>query len=432
MKTLYLECNMGASGDMLMGVLLHLLPEPDAFTEKLNSLGIPGVRVSWSPDVKCGIQGMHVTVEVNGEEEESLDFNEYPLRQEHRHDHEDANGHEHNHEHSHHHTHSSMADIRALIDRLSVSERVKADAQAVYRLIAEAEAHAHGKPVEQIHFHEVGTMDAVADIVGVCLLMELLQPQRILASAVSTGFGQVRCAHGILPVPAPATAHILRGVPVKNGMIRGELCTPTGAALLKHFVFSFGPMPAMTVEKIGYGTGKKDFEAANCVRAFWGESADTEKVTERTIAELKCNLDDMTPEAIGFAEQVLFENGALDVFTIPTQMKKSRPGILLTCLCPAEKAEEMALLILRHTTTRGVRKAIQERYTLDSETTTVQTEFGEIRMKVSSGYGLQKAKPEYDDVAKAASRHKISFQEVWKAAMDHYDDFTAKRHIAAK
>lgn len=273
MKTLYIECNMGAAGDMLMAALLEICPEPEAFVEKLNSLQIPKVTYRCEKSVKCGVTGTHMSVLIDGEEEESADVTG------HHHGHSHADEHEHHHEHSHseghhhhHGPHTSMSDITRMIEALDIPQKVKQDAIAVYRLIAEAESHVHGKSVEEIHFHEVGTIDAVADVVGVCFLIHELAPEQIVASPVHVGKGRVHCAHGILPVPAPATAYILRGVPIYSGEINGELCTPTGAALLKYFCAKFGSMPVMQVDRIGYGMGKKDFEAANCVRVMFGES----------------------------------------------------------------------------------------------------------------------------------------------------------------
>ena len=289
-----------------------------------------------------------------------------------------------------------------------MSEKVKADAKAVYGLIAEAESAAHGQPVEQIHFHEVGTLDAVADVVGVCALMERLAPDRVVVSPVHVGSGEVRCAHGVLPVPAPATAHILKGVPIYGGAIRGELCTPTGAALLKHFAGAFGPMPPMAVEKTGYGMGTKDFEWANCLRAMLGESDGG----AGEVAELRCNLDDMTGEEIAFATQALLEAGALDVWTEAIQMKKGRPGVLLACLCPVEQERAFAALMLRHTTTLGVRTQTLRRYTLSREATTMDTAYGPVRAKRSMGYGVSRVKAEYDDLAEIAKRECISIREI--------------------
>ena len=440
MSTLYIECNMGAAGDMLMAALSELLPDPDAFIRRMNGLGLPGVRVERQPAQKCGVGGTHIAVTVDGVEEHSHDEHDHPHDHEHDHHHEHEHEHHHDHDHEHHHdhdhehhhehehehhhdhehdhphdhsephahSHSSLSDIRALIRGLPVSERVKADAEAVYRCVAEAEAGVHGRPVEQVHFHEVGALDAVADVVGVCLLMEKLAPDRVLVSPVHVGSGQVRCAHGVLPVPAPATASILRGVPVYGGAIRGELCTPTGAALLKHFADGFGPMPPMTFDRIGYGMGTKDFEWANCVRAMLGETADA--AGEAT--ELRCNLDDMTGEEIGFAAEALREAGALDVWTEAIQMKKNRPGTLLACLCPAEREREFAGLMLRHTTTIGVRCQQMKRYTLERENVTLETPYGQVRAKRSHGFGVERVKPEFDDLARIARSEGLGVREI--------------------
>lgn len=301
MKALYIDCGMGAAGDMLTAALLELLPEPEKFVERLNALGIPGVEYRAVPCVKCGIKGTRMEVLVHGEEEcaeEHAHHHEHAHDETHIHEHRSAHSHEelrghcheehthdgaheHGHEHAHthehacggHHHHAGMADIEAIFARLDMPEAAKADALAVYKIIAEAESAVHGVPVTEIHFHEVGAMDAVADVAAVSLLMHELAPARVSASPVHVGSGTVRCAHGVLPVPAPATARILEGVPIYGGEVRGELCTPTGAALLKHFATGFGPMPLMRLEKTGYGMGKKDFgDRANCVRAMMGEA----------------------------------------------------------------------------------------------------------------------------------------------------------------
>ena len=304
-----------------------------------------------------------------------------------------------------------MADIQSLIDSLPVSGRVKADAKAVYGLIADAESQVHSRPVTEIHFHEVGTLDAVTDVVGVCLLMEMLSPEQVIASPVHTGSGHVHCAHGILPVPAPATALLLQGIPSYGGQVKGELCTPTGAALLKHFATRFGDRPAMVTRAIGYGMGKKDFEQANCVRAFLGE---TDGSLE-TVTKLECNLDDMTGEDIGFAMERLFAAGALDVYTQPIGMKKSRPGILLSVICRTEEADRMAETMMKHTTTLGIRRQDLTRYVLKRETETVSTAYGEIRVKHASGMGVERSKPEYEDLAAAAVSHNVSLSTVREA-----------------
>ena len=364
MKTLYLDCGMGAAGDMLTAALLELLPNGDEFLSELNGLNIPGVAFLREPSVKCGIHGTHIAVKVNGEEE-----TERAHGHSHEHGHEHSNSHEHEckHEHSHDsahiHHHNGMHEIEHIIENLPISAKVKSHVLAVYSLIAEAESYVHDVPVTNVHFHEVGTMDAIADITAVCMLMDRLSPKEVIVSPVHVGSGYVQCAHGILPVPAPATAYILRDVPIYGGRIKSELCTPTGAALLKHFATKFGDMPVMKTEAIGYGMGKKDFPIANCIRALLGE---TEECSD-TIVQLCCNLDDMTAEAIGFAEEQLFAAGALEVYTIPAQMKKSRPGILLSVLCQEKEKAKIIRLIFQHTTTLGIRENMSRRYILSRD-----------------------------------------------------------------
>ena len=422
MKTLYIECNMGAAGDMLMAALSELLPDPEAFIARMNALGLPGVRFERQKTEKCGIIGTHIAVTVNGEDEHSHDVagtgnrygghgHSHDHGQHHGHLHDDAEAnnpqlheHVHEHEHEYHHHHASLHDICAIIEALDLPEAVKADSKAVYGRIAEAESKVHGRPVDHIHFHEVGTLDAVADVVGVCALMHEIAPEQVLVSPVHVGSGQVRCAHGVLPVPAPATALLLEGVPVYGGAIRGELCTPTGAALLVHFASDFGDMPAMTLEAVGYGMGTKDFPWANCVRALLGQTREAPD----SAVELRCNLDDMTGEAIGYAAQCLRQAGALDVWTQAIQMKKDRPGTLLCCLCPPEREGEFASLMLKHTTTIGVRCQKLRRYTLKREAVTLDTPYGPVRAKRSHGFGVDRVKPEFDDLAEIAERQGLS------------------------
>jgi len=289
-----------------------------------------------------------------------------------------------------------------------VSDWVKDQVLAVYKGIAEAESQVHGVPITQIHFHEVGEMDAIADIVGVCMLIEALAPDKILVSPIHVGSGHVRCSHGILPVPAPATAIILQDAPIYSDQTKGELCTPTGAALLVHFADTFCPMPMMRVSKIGYGMGTKDFEKANCVRAFIGDAGGVEE----SVSELVCNLDDMTAETVAFAGEQLLEAGALDVYTTAIGMKKGRPGLSLTCMCRTSDKDDMLSLMFKHTTTLGVREYQSRRYALQKEYTQVQTKFGAVTMKTSSGFGVKKSKPEYEDVAKIAREAGCSIQDV--------------------
>ena len=447
MKTLYLECGMGAAGDMLTAALLELMPDPDAAVAELNGLGIPGVQFSKETVSKCGIGGTHMTVRVHGEEESEEMFHHHHEHHDHPHEHEHSHesachehhdhlhehedhehthehhhehAHEHTHEHTHehgdaghtHHHHSSLHDIEHIVcGHLNIPEQVKQDVMAVYGLIAEAESHAHGVPVTEIHFHEVGTMDAIADITAVCLLMHKIAPDQVIVSPVHVGSGHVHCAHGILPVPAPATAYILNGVPMYGGAVKGELCTPTGAALLKHFATRFGDMPMMRTEAIGYGMGKKDFEQANCIRAMLGE---TENAGD-SVLQLECNVDDMTAEELGFAMERILEAGALEVYTVAAGMKKSRPGTILSVLCHEAEKEKLVRVIFQNTTTIGVREHACSRYTLKRSFETVQTPYGEVQKKISSGYGVTREKYEYEDLARIAREQGMSLAEVRKS-----------------
>ncbi len=412
MKTLYLECNMGAAGDMLMAALLELHPDREDFLKRLDQAGIPHVKVQALQDQKCGILGTRIKVEIEGHEEEAHDVKTHESSHEHRHDHINECSHEHDHTHEggreHTHAHMSMQEIMHIVDELRISEEVKTDVKNIYRMIAEAEGKVHGKDVEEVHFHEVGMMDAIADITGCAMLIRELKAEKIITSPVNTGFGQVRCAHGILPVPAPATALLLSGIPCYAGRIEGELCTPTGAAVLKYFSDEYGQMPRMAVEKIGYGLGKKDFEAANCVRAMLGEmEGDKDR-----IVELCCNLDDMTPEEIGYAEELLMKNGALDVFTTAIGMKKGRPGILLTVMCRPEQKDKMGELLFRHTTTIGIRETSHDRMVMKRREYVEKSKYGDIRVKKCTGYGVTKCKPEYEDLKKIADETGKSLREI--------------------
>ena len=449
MRVLYLDCGMGAAGDMLSAALLELFPNPDAVLADLNATGIPGVEYMPEKSVKNGVTGTHMKVLVNGvEESENLYTHEHgehhAHEHHHEHDHDHAHAHgEHNHEHEHahehgehshehehahehgEHHHSGTRDIEKIVSGLHLPENVKTDVLSVYNIIAEAESAVHGKTVNEIHFHEVGTMDAIADVTAVCYFIRRLGIDKIIASPVRVGYGEVHCAHGILPVPAPATALILKDIPIYSGDIKGELCTPTGAALLKYFVKEFNnDMPVMQVNSIGYGMGKKDFPRANCVRAMLGdiweknnknnknqdaqeiENAENMKNTD-DILELSCNLDDMTAEEIGFVIEKLYQDGAKEVYTIPVGMKKNRPGVLLCVLCDMERREKILEILFRHTTTIGVREAVFHRYILNREEKICQTPYGEIRRKYVSGYGVSR----YDDLARVAREQGVSLRE---------------------
>ncbi|MCR5402990.1 MAG: nickel pincer cofactor biosynthesis protein LarC [Butyrivibrio sp.] len=412
MKILYLECKMGIAGDMFASSLLDLFDDREKKIEELNAMNVPGVTFSYDRVQKCGIMGGHITVRVDGVEEESQDMHS---ALEHA---SDTDLQEHN-DHHHGHTHRTLYDIEDIIEGLNVANEIKSDIREIYQLMAMAESRVHGTAVSEIHFHEVGSLDAVADIAAVCLLLHDIDPDKIVVSPINVGSGEVRTSHGILPVPAPATAILLTDVPnYSSDRIAGELCTPTGAALVKYFAFEFGSQPVMMLKKIGYGMGKKDFDQVNCVRAMLGEGSDE---VDRVV-ELTCNMDDMTPEDIGYAKDKLFEEGALEVFTISTGMKKNRPGILLECICKEDKKEALLKAIFRHTSTIGIRESMSDRYILTREIESKDTPYGKVRIKKSTGFEVKREKFEYEDLAGIATRTGKSILELRKELEDYLRD----------
>ena len=401
MKTLYLDCGMGAAGDMMTAALLELLPddEQEIMLEKLNKAGLDGVHVERSRVSKCGIMGSHIDVSINGKTE-SADYSSG-------HDRDPESFEENQAEHRHHHTH--MSDIKSFIEELDLSDKVKKDALAVYGIIAGAESRVHGIEVSEVHFHEVGMKDAIMDVAAACMLMERISPDRVVASPVHVGSGKVKCAHGIMPVPAPATAIILEGIPIYSTELSGELCTPTGAALLKYFADDFGPMPVIKPLKTGYGMGSRDYPEANCLRIMLGESYGGDG---DIVLGLSCNVDDMTGEETGFAMERLYEAGAREVYTVPVGMKKSRPGILLEVLCDPADKDAMLRTIFKYTTTIGVRETVYNRHILDRTGKEKDTEFGKVHLKCSDGYGVRRDKYEYDDISRIAAEEGLSLREI--------------------
>ncbi|MCR5389907.1 MAG: nickel pincer cofactor biosynthesis protein LarC [Lachnospiraceae bacterium] len=421
MKTLYIECGMGAAGDMLISALAGCLGDRKNVEDKLNSLSLPGIVYKLEEHSDCGIKGIHTDVTYNGMEEDEH------LHDHHTEDHHDDHHEEYHERHDHHDHHGhhhggSLHEVFHMIDHASAPDIVKEDAKNIYRMLAEAESSVHGVPLSDIHFHEVGTMDAVADVTAACLLFNEIGAEKVIVSPIHVGAGSVKCAHGILPVPAPATAYILKDVPIYGGEIQGELCTPTGAAILKYFADSFGAMPLMKTDSCGYGFGRKKFERANCVRVFSGvtDSKDMEH-----IVKLECEIDDMSGEELAYAAELLMEKGAKDVYTVPVIMKKGRSGNLLVCLCSEDDEKLMAETVFKNTSTLGIRRFDAERYVLKRHTDTAETGYGEVRIKVSEGFGSSKYKPEYDDAAKIARENGLSLHEVNVKAGSSYE--TKKR-----
>ena len=416
---------MGAAGDMLAGALVSLLSkeEQESFIKMINNIGVDGVKVSLSDDAKCGIVGKHFKVEIDGVEEHSHDVHEHEHHHEH-HEHGDGHNDNDNHGHHHHGTGPFPEELEAVTEKFNniladdVAIVGQSDIKGVYELLAEAEAKVHGKDVSEIHFHEVGMKDALIDIASVVYLMNKLKVDKVVVSPVNVGFGKVKCAHGILPVPAPATAELVKGIPTYAGRFEGELLTPTGAALLKYYADEFSYQPLMNVIKCGYGTGNKNFESANVVKAVLGEVTD-ELISENVI-ELNCNVDDMSAEDMAYATKALIENGAKDAFVTPVIMKKGRSGMLLTVLCSAIDKERFVSLIFKHTSTIGIRVKETERIILNRHEETVHTKLGDVRVKYSEGYGVKREKPEFEDLRKLAEENNISVAEARKIFYDIY------------
>lgn len=410
MKTLYIECKMGAAGDMLMAALYELVEEKEAFLAAMNRIFGEDIHIMPEQGTSCGIGGTHMHVEVLHTTEapypDAVHTSHTPESTLHSHaSHSSGDA-------PHHHTphgHYSYTSILDKLDTLPIPEDVRTNAKQIYRLLGEAEATVHNTTLEQIHFHEVGSMDALCDIVGCCLLIDYLKPEQILASPIHVGNGTVCCAHGTLPVPAPATAELLKGIPYYTGDIQTELCTPTGAAIIKYFAASYGNMPILSIDAIGTGLGTKELQTANCVRIFCGNAEEGE---QDQILDLSCNLDDMTGEALGYAMELLLDEGALDVYYESIHMKKNRPGTLLHCLCPISEREKFQRLIFSHTTTRGIRIQRFSRAKLDVHMEEIQTDYGIVWRKISQGYGITHVKYEYDDIKRIAKKYRLPLKEV--------------------
>lgn len=423
MKCLFLDCQMGVAGDMLIATLLGLFDNPQQIVKELDTLGIPKVHYHLQPKIEHGLQGYHCQVIIDGQCEQSFL----------------------SHQHTHGHT---LFGIHQIIEQLHVSDAVKEQAAAVYQLIADAESKVHQKPVQEVHFHEVGAYDAIADVVAVCYLLERLDIQEISVSPIHTGYGTVHCAHGILPVPAPATVELLHNIPCyADYTVQGELCTPTGVALVKYFSNQFGIMPIMKIDKVSYGFGTKQFERPNCVRGCIGQVIRMDGVASSdqiiiagvtamanmnvdsiysdisnhnsigiyhkdTIIELQCNIDDMTGEEIGFAVEQLLATKALDVFTTPIMMKKQRPGTMITVLCLAKDMPVIRDCIFAHTTTIGIRYTKKERYTLHRKQGSIEYKGYIIGYKQVQTLTGVRRKYEYDDLCIVASALNITLLEL--------------------
>ncbi len=385
MRCGYFDCFSGAAGDMILGAMIHAGLEPESLHEAVARLGLPGVELTMEPVQRGGLTATHVTVKTGPE-----------AAQKHRH----------------------LPEILKIIANAGFPSAVSERAERVFNRLAEAEAHVHGMPVEKVHFHEVGAVDAIVDVVGACVGADALGLRSIVCSPVPTGNGTVRCAHGLMPIPAPATAELLKGVPLAACDVQAELTTPTGAAILTTLADSFGPLPAMTIGSIGYGAGTRDDPARpNLLRLLVGESATPASLEEDRVIVLETQVDDATGQAVAFAVARLLEAGALDAFAIPILMKKGRPGQLLCVLCRTDDVAMLEGILFGETTTFGVRRYECLRRKLAREHVTVATPFGPIRVKLGRrGDQIVQAWPEFEDCAAAAQKHGVALRVVQDAA----------------
>jgi uncharacterized protein (TIGR00299 family) protein len=450
MRIAYLDCFSGMSGDMFLGALVDAGVPPRLLEETVAALDV-GARLEISRVTRSGITATKVDVYSHGEKdlprEVYWEQRERSERRPHGHDHEHHHhGEDHGHEHEavalrehnftqepsragvpapHEHAHGrGLKEIRGIITKAAISETARQTAIAVFEALGEAEAKIHSSDIEEVHFHEVGAVDAMVDIVCAAVGAEALGVDEIICSPLNVGGGTVNCAHGTFPVPAPATLELLKHAPVYSSAIQAELVTPTGAAIVKTLAKRFSSFPEMTVEKIGYGAGTRDFPGhANVVRLTIGEEQPTlaANTSQQTITVLETNIDDLNPQVFGYVIDRLLEEGALDAFGRPVQMKKNRPGMLLTVLCRPEDAAKLTLLIFTETTTLGVRRREERRQTLARNWVTVATRWGDVRLKVASMNGtITNYAPEYEDCRRIAAEHHLPLKNVMQEALQAY------------
>ncbi len=451
MRIAYLECFSGISGDMFLGALVDAGVSPQLLQETVAALGV-GAKLEVSRVMRSGISATKVDVWVDGEKD--LPREEYWAKQEsthshahhehHTHEHEQAHGHHHSHgegsragvpaphKHEHSHSHRGLNEIRKIISAAKISDSAKKTAISIFEGLGSAEAKIHDVPVESIHFHEVGSVDAIVDIVCAAVGIEALGVDEIVCSSLNVGGGMVKCAHGTFPVPAPATVELLKDAPLYSANVQAELVTPTGAAIVKTLAKRFGNFPEMKVEKSSYGAGSRDFPGhPNVLRIVIGEAAakTTGRTQSDTISVLEANLDDLNPQVFGYVMDRLLEEGALDVFGVPVQMKKNRPGTLLTVLCKPEDADKLTQLVFSETTTLGVRRREESRQTLARRWESVRTEWGEVRIKIASMNGtVTNYAPEYEDCRRIAEEQHVPLKTVMQVAAHEYALSSREKH----
>ncbi len=437
MKILYYDCFCGISGDMNLGAMVDAGVDGDYLIKELSKLQLDGeYKINIKKGMKKGISGTKVDVILTHKEYADNDSHEdHGHYKDHNHNHDDNHHHDgyndHNHHHNHHcdrnHHHRNLKDIENIINGSTLNDHVKKSSINMFKRIAYAEARIHGKSVEEVHFHEVGAVDSIVDIVGSAIALDYLKVDKILASSVQVGGGFVTCAHGIIPVPAPATVEILKNIPVKSGIVPFETTTPTGAAILAENAAEFTDKMDFSIEKIGYGLGNRELDIPNVLRVYVGEKKDGEDIEEQYIIE--ANIDDMNPEFYGFVEERLYEAGALDVFTTPIIMKKGRPAMKLTVLADKTREHDVLDIIFRETTSIGIRKFKVEKIMLKRDFLTLTTRYGNVRIKNSYYEGeMVKYKAEYEDCKRMARENNVPIACIYREIYKQMDrDLYGKR-----
>lgn len=419
MKILYFDCFSGISGDMTIGALLDLGISEESFRHELSKLNLQGFELHINKRLSRGISGTDVNVVLTQDNDGHHHEHEHNHGHDHHHEHEHNHGHEHHHD-SHGQTERNLGDIMAIIDRSELSQRVKDFSRRVFTEIAAAEARVHGKPIDEVHFHEVGAIDSIVDIAGTAICLDLLGIDKVYSSALHDGNGFIECRHGIIPVPVPAVVEMLAGsgIPLISEDVSTELVTPTGMGIIKCLAESFGVRPAMTLDRTGYGIGKRETGRLNALRVVLGELYEGATDGDEIVV-LETNIDDASSEIIGYAAERLFENGALDVFYTPIYMKKGRPAYMLTVLAHNEDEARLADIILSETTTLGIRKSLSKRYCMKRETVTVDTIYGQSRVKIALQGSIRKGAPEYEDCRKLAAKNGIPISKIYETVMEN-------------
>ncbi len=435
MRIAYLDGSSGISGDMFLGALVDAGVPFELLQETVATLGV-GAALEVSRVDRNGISATKVDVVVDGQKDlprEEFWGHAERRSSEHSHKHGDEGASDHEHDAHEKHSHSrNLNDILGIIKAAAISGQAKKTASEIFTVLGTAEAKVHNVEVAQVHFHEVGAADAIVDIVCAAVGAEALRVEKIYASPLNVGGGTVQCAHGVMPVPAPATLELLKGIPVHSGEIQKELVTPTGAAIVRVLATGFGPRPVMTTEKIGYGAGSRDFpQHSNVLRISVGETLESEGTTANTngssmedeVVVLEANIDDQSPQIIGYVADLLLAEGALDVFTAAVQMKKSRPGTLLTVLAKPVDESRLRDILFRESSTLGVRSRHEKRHILERRHEAVRTQWGEVRIKVGSLAGSDsQLAPEYEDCRRLAIEHHMPLKTVMQEALRLYLD----------